>query len=287
MAVTSQQNQATTRLDSYIFTEDNFNTLRKIIGEQTGISLSDHKRDLVHGRLTKRLRILGMSCFDQYCDLLLNNPGDELEHFTNAITTNLTSFFREQHHFDFLSQELIPYLFEHNQHSPIRIWSAGCSTGEEPYSIAMALRETVPDIDKRDVRILATDLDTNVVKQAASGVYPAGSVEKMPQERLQRWFQKGKGDQAGYVRARSELRNMIRFRQLNLMGDWPMRGFFDIVFCRNVVIYFDKATQRVLFDRFARQMQEQSHLFIGHSETLNKVSDRFSLIGKTIYRKIR
>ena len=287
MAATSQKNQVTSRLDSYFFTEHNFNTLRKIIGEQTGISLSDHKHDLVHGRLTKRLRILGMSCFDQYCDLLLNNPGDELEHFTNAITTNLTSFFREQHHFDYLSEKLIPCLFEHNQHNCVRIWSAGCSTGEEPYSIAMALRETVPNIDKRDVRILATDLDTNVVKQAANGVYSATRVEKMPKERLQRWFQKGKGDQAGYVRTRSELRNMISFRQLNLMEDWPMRGFFDIVFCRNVVIYFDKTTQCVLFDRFARQMKEQSHLFIGHSETLNKVSDRFSLIGKTIYRKIR
>lgn len=284
MAAVKQQTKGES---TYLFTDNNFNTLRKIVGEQTGISLSDHKRDLVYGRLTKRLRILGVGSFDEYCDLLQNNPGDEMEHFTNAITTNLTSFFREQHHFDFLSQELILELLEKNQHSRLRIWSAGCSTGEEPYSIAITLRESIPNIDRHDIRILATDLDSNVVKQAASGIYPVSRVENMPKEKLRRWFHKGKGDRAGHVKVRNELQNMISFRQLNLMHEWPMRGHFDIIFCRNVVIYFDKPTQSVLFDRFANQAQEQAHLFIGHSENLNNVTDRFSLIGKTIYRKLK
>ncbi|HID81293.1 MAG TPA: protein-glutamate O-methyltransferase CheR [Chromatiales bacterium] len=275
------------KTDTYQFTDRNFNTLREIVSEQTGISLSDHKRDLVYGRLTRRLRALGLSGFDAYCDLLQNNPGEEMEHFTNAITTNLTSFFRERHHFDYLSQELIPDLLQQNRLQNLRVWSAGCSTGEEPYSIAITLRESIPNIDNYDVRILATDLDTNVVKQASSGIYAASRVEGLPKEQLRRWFLKGKGDNAGSVRVNKELCDMITFRQLNLMNAWPMQGKFDIIFCRNVVIYFDKPTQAVLFDRFANQIQDNSHLFIGHSENLNKVTDRFSLIGKTIYRKIR
>ena len=275
------------KTDTYKFTDRNFNTIRDIVGEQTGISLSEHKRDLVYGRLTRRLRALGLSSFDTYCDLLQNNPGDEMEHFTNAITTNLTSFFREQHHFDYLSQELIPDLLQQNRLQNLRVWSAGCSTGEEPYSIAMTLRESIPNINNYDVKILATDLDTNVVKQASSGIYSDSRVEGMSKDRLRRWFLKGKGDKAGSVRVNKELRDMITFRQLNLMDAWPMQGKFDIIFCRNVVIYFDKPTQAVLFDRFANQIQDDSHLFIGHSENLNKVTDRFSLIGKTIYRKIR
>jgi len=283
MVATTQQKNLSQKTDSYPFTDKNFNTLRDIVGERTGISLSEHKRDLVYGRLTRRLRILSMKSFDEYCDLLLNNPGDEMEHFTNAITTNLTSFFREQHHFDFLSDELLPDLLQRNGHKGLRIWSAGCSTGEEPYSIAMTLRESIPNIDNYDIRILATDLDTNVVKHASSGVYSASRVEGMSKERLKRWFLKGKGEKAEYVKVSSELRNMIAFQQLNLMNAWPMRGKFDIIFCRNVVIYFDKPTQSVLFDRFANQMQGSSHLIIGHSENLNNVTDRFSLIGKTIY----
>lgn len=272
--------------DSYPFSDHNFNTLRKIVGEQTGISLSDHKRDLVYGRLTKRLRKLGLSSFDQYCDMLVNNPGDEMEHFTNAITTNLTSFFRENHHFEYLQSLITDELLPHNLHTGLRIWSAGCSTGEEPYSIAMTLREAIPNIDRLDIRILATDLDSNVVKHAANGVYTESRIESMDKDKLRRWFHKGKGEQAGHVKVRAELQKLITFKQLNLMQNWPMQGQFDIVFCRNVVIYFDKPTQSVLFERFANQIKDNGHLIIGHSENLNNVTDRFSLIGKTIYRKL-
>lgn len=265
-----------------------FNSLRQLVSTHTGISLSEKKSELVYGRISKRLRALGMNCFGEYCDLLKNNPGDELEHFSNAITTNLTAFFREVHHFEYLAQHVVPLLLErYSKTRRLRIWSAGCSTGEEAYSIAIALREAIPDIDNCDIRILASDLDTNVVQAGASGIYQMKRIEGLSDERRQRWFQRGKGQQNDMVRVTSELRNMIAFKQLNLMNDWPMRGLFDVIFCRNVVIYFDKPTQRILFERFANVMQPESHLFIGHSETLSQISERFQLIDKTIYRGTR
>ncbi len=270
---------------AFEFTNSHFSYLQQFVIEHTGISLSEHKRDLVYGRLTRRLRSLGLDSFDKYCALLKNEPDSELEHFSNAITTNLTSFFREKHHFEFLAETLIPKLLTNNPQRRIRIWSAGCSTGEEPYSIAITLRETLTDVDRFDIQILATDLDSNVISKASSGIYADSRVEGLPKEQVKRWFQKGTGSHAGEVRVSTELRKMITFRQLNLMHNWPMQGKFDIIFCRNVVIYFDKPTQSILFDRFANILQPQAHLFIGHSETMHKVCERFSLIGKTIYEK--
>ena len=265
-----------------------FNCLRQLVGKHTGISLSDEKNDLVNGRLSKRLRALGMSGFGEYCELMTNNPGDELEHFTNAITTNLTSFFREDHHFKYLAQEIVPLLLErYNKTGRLRIWSAGCSTGEEPYSLAMTLYEAIPDVDKKDIRILATDLDTNVVQVAAQGIYDETLIEGLSNSRRKQWFQRGMGAHAGKVKVVPALQKLITFKQLNLMKEWPMQGLFDVIFCRNVVIYFDKPTQTALFDRFASIMQPDSHLIIGHSETLNQISDRFALVDKTIYRRTR
>lgn len=270
---------------AFKFSEADFHALRKLVSTHTGISLSEKKSELVYGRISKRLRALGLHCFGEYCELLKNNPGDELEHFSNAITTNLTAFFREAHHFTYLAQQVVPSLLErYSKTRRLRIWSAGCSTGEEAYSIAIALREAIPDIDNRDIRILASDLDTNVVQTAASGVYQMTRIEGLSDERQRRWFHRGKAQQSDMVRVVPELRNMITFKQLNLMKDWPMQGLFDVVFCRNVVIYFDKPTQRILFERFNKIMHPQSHLFIGHSETLSNISDRFQLIDKTIYQ---
>jgi chemotaxis protein methyltransferase CheR len=166
----------------------------------------------------------------------------------------------------------------------IRIWSAGCSTGEEPYSIAIVLREALPSVGW-DIKILATDLDSNVLATAERGVYEWNRVKDLSESRLRRWFQKGRNAQEGWVRVAPALRDLITFRQLNLMDDWPMRGPFDLIFCRNVVIYFDKATQRVLFERYADILVERGHLFVGHSESLFKVTERFVPLGKTIYQR--
>ncbi|MDQ5910133.1 MAG: Protein-glutamate O-methyltransferase [Pseudomonadota bacterium] len=269
------------------FSDQDFQRVRRIINEIAGISMADSKRELVYGRLAKRLRQRGFQRFSDYCDLL--EAGDdeaEQREFVNALTTNLTAFFRELHHFDFLGKELLPTLIRARSLSNrrIRIWSAGCSTGEEPYSIAMVVRETLPSVGW-DVKILATDLDSNVLATAERGVYEWNRVKDLSEARLRRWFQKGRNAQSGWVRTAPALRDLITFRQLNLMDDWPMRGPFDLIFCRNVVIYFDKPTQSVLFERFADLLIERGHLFVGHSESLFKVTERFAPLGKTIYQK--
>ncbi len=270
------------------FTDRHFDNFRKMVVDHTGIALSDAKKELVYGRLTRRLRKLSLDSFDDYQNYILDNKEEELGNFINADTTNLTSFFREPHHFEYLTEEVIPELVRNNRSSRrIRVWSAGCSTGEEPYSLAITLREAIPDIDRWDVRILATDIDTNVIQKGENGIYDEERITGLSPTRIKRWFYSGRDKQAGKVRVKPELQEMISFRQLNLMTDWPMKGLFDILFCRNVVIYFDKPTQKVLFDRFTRHLITDAHLFIGHSETLYNVSDRFQLLGKTIYRRIR
>jgi chemotaxis protein methyltransferase CheR len=263
------------------FSDRDFQHIRQVISGIAGISLADSKRDLVYSRLSRRLR------FNDYCQLLESGENEaELSEFINALTTNLTSFFREVHHFDFLAKELLPALMRERNFGSrrLRIWSAGCSTGEEPYSIAMVVRETLPTVGW-DIKILATDLDSNVLATAQQGVYDLNRVKGLPEQRIRRWFQKGSGAQAGKVRVTPALRELITFRQLNLMEPWPMRGAFDLMFCRNVLIYFNKQTQRVLFDRFADQLIEDGHLFVGHSESLFKVTDRFAPLGKTIYKR--
>lgn len=273
--------------DGFHFTDRDFNKLRDLVKDLTGISLSDQKRELLYGRLTRRLRALGIQKFSDYCDYLEEHPDEEVEHFTNAITTNLTSFFRENHHFEMIAGQLRPWLLSrYQQNGKIRVWSAGCSTGEEPYSIAMTLAESIPDCFNKNVKILATDLDTNVVAKAASGIYADNRIEGLPRERVNKWFTKGSGTNAGNVKVSDKLRDMITFKSLNLMHGWPMRGPFDIIFCRNVVIYFDKPTQATLFDRYADMICEDGVLFIGHSETMADVCNRFELVGKTMYRKL-
>ncbi len=268
------------------FTNAHFSCLRDLMLEHIGISMSDTKRALVYGRLVRRLRRLGLDSFDQYCELLQGDGSGELEEFTNAITTNLTAFFREPHHFDYLAATLLPKLMQEKAaYKRLRIWSAGCSTGEEPYSIAMALAETIPRLDLWDVLILATDIDSNVLANGESGIYAEDRIEGLSAKRKRRWFRKGRASNAGKVRVVPELHRLIRFQKLNLVDIWPMRGPFDFIFCRNVVIYFDKATQKMLFDRFARLLEPGSPLFIGHSESLFKVSDCFQLIGKSTYSK--
>ena len=269
------------------FSDKDFQYIQKTVYDHAGISLSDAKKSLVYNRLAKRIRKLNLPNFQEYFSFVEQQGEAEFIQLINAITTNLTAFFRENHHFLFLANELLPALMKKNQNSKrIRIWSAGCSTGEEPYSIAMVVRETIAD-RSWDVKILATDLDSNVVNTGLQGVYREDRVGDLPAERLKRWFKKGSGKQEGHVKLHPDLQSLITFRQLNLMHPWPMSGSFDLIFCRNVVIYFDKETQSKLFHRYADILSPDGHLFVGHSETLFKLTDRFTLLGKTIYQKIK
>jgi len=276
-----------TKEREFNFTDHHFNLLRTLVNKHTGISLSDAKRELVYGRVTRRLRKLGLCNFDQYCRLLKKNPDTELANFVNAITTNKTEFFREAHHFDYLKDTAIPNLLKSREPARrIRIWSAGCSTGQEPYTIAITLLESLPHINYWDVKILATDIDSDVITKAREGMYQEDIIDGISDKRLKRWFKRGKGENEEMVRASSELQELISFKTLNLMGEWPMRGPFDIIFCRNVVIYFDKPTQKKLFNRFAEILADDGLLFIGHSESLFNISDRYKHLGRTIHEKV-
>ncbi len=265
------------------FSQQDFDFLRKMSNEHSGIVVSDDKYDMFYSRLCKHLRRLGLSNFSEYCQVLSKGCGAEFSEFINSITTNLTSFFRENHHFEFLSKTILPELMQRNAASRrIRIWSAGCSTGEEPYSIAMTLLEQVPS--SWDIKILATDLDTDVLSKASTGVYTKDRIEGLDDRRVKRWFKKGKGGQENKVRVDERLRSIIKFSQLNLMKSWPMNGPFDVIFCRNVLIYFDNETKEKLVGRYSDILAEDSCLFIGHSETLHRITNQFDLVGKTIYR---
>lgn len=268
----------------FAFSDQNFEFIRKLALEHTGIVLSDHKRQMVYSRLARRLRKLRMDSFDHYCDIISDMDEPEHKEFINAITTNLTAFFREPHHFEFLAKTLIPELQQRKQRR-IRIWSAGCSSGDEPYSIAITLLESLPKPESWDVKILATDLDSNMLATAAQGVYEQKRIEGLTQKQRNKYFLKGRGEHEGLAAVHPDVRGLITFKQLNLLDDWPMKGPFDLIFCRNVVIYFNKDTQRVLFSRYARLLGNQGYLIIGHSESLYKVSDQFTSIGRTIYRK--
>ena len=266
-------------------TDTDFAAIVQLVRVSSGIALGENKRDLVYGRLRRRLRSLGLASFAAYRALLEGPQGQaEMVRMVNAITTNLTGFFREPHHFDHLAQEVLPRLRTARDGQRLRIWSAGCSSGEEPYSIAMTLRAAMPELGRWDARILATDIDTDMVAHGSAGLYDAARARAIPPLH-RRGATQGLPD--GRVGMSEDLRALIVFKALNLLGAWPMSGPFDAIFCRNVVIYFDKPTQRTLFDRFADMLAPGGHLYIGHSESLFRVSDRFIHLGRTIYRKVR
>ncbi len=265
------------------FTREDFDYLRKIVTATTGIIADDDKYTMYYSRLARRVRKLGLRNFAEYRSYLESNRDSEIIELVNSVTTNLTAFFREKHHFDFLADTIVPKL--RNQRR-IRCWSAGCSTGEEPYSIAMTLAEAIPDHARWDIEILATDIDSNVLKKAAGGIYEMSRVDGMDSRRLKRWFKRGTGRNEGYVKIDPKLAQMIRFEQLNLLHRWPIDEKLDFIFCRNVVIYFDKPTKNKLVDRYADQLVDEGWLFMGHSESLFKSTERFKLLGKTIYQKV-
>lgn len=274
--------QKTETVKEFDFTRRDFERVRALIHQRAGISLADSKQEMVYSRLARRLRATGIQSFATYLDDLEAGRMDrEWESFTNALTTNLTSFFREAHHFPLLLEHLIAVRKKDTR--PLTIWCSAASTGEEPYSIAMTACEAFNTLSP-PVHIVATDIDTNVLSTASNGVYPMERLDKMSPERLRRFFLKGKGAHEGMARVRPELRNLVTFKQLNLLADgWPLEGQFDAIFCRNVMIYFDKPTQRKILGRFVPLMKPHALLFAGHSENFLYVSDSLRLRGKTVY----
>ncbi len=271
------------------FTDQDFRFLVRMVNEQAGIVLPDRKRNLVYTRLSRRLRALGLDSFREYCRFIAGPDGaTEVGAMVNAITTNLTAFFREKHHFDDLRTRVLPEITKSPPAGPkrLRIWSAGCSSGEEPYSIAMTLCAAVPDLGRWDACILATDLDTEMIRRADAGLYSGDQLQGIPVNYRKRFTTAIRQDGTVHIRMGEEIRRLITFKPLNLNGAWPMRGPFDIIFCRNVMIYFDKAAKTKLFSRFADILRPGGWLFVGHSESLINVTDRFAATGRTTYRRL-
>lgn len=269
-----------------IITDDEFRQLRALIHRHTGIALSDHKRALVCSRLSRRLRHYQFTRYAQYYDLLCHGDPDgvELREMINAITTNKTDFFREAHHFQFLTDKVFPEQRKKKTRR-LRLWSAATATGEEAYTLAITVREAFADVADWDIKILATDIDTRVLAHAQAGVYTMEQASPIAHPLLRRYFFKGTGDFNNRVRAKPALTALLRFRQLNLLDEpWPMRVPFDVIFCRNVLIYFDKATQRRLLERMAGMLSPNGFLMLGHAEAIHGFDHLYRAVGHSIYQ---
>jgi chemotaxis protein methyltransferase CheR len=265
-----------------------FDSLRALIHEIAGIALAPAKRTLLESRLQRRLRALNLHSFADYIDRLAQPGTPEVVEMINCVTTNKTDFYREPHHFRFLQQQVIPTAQARNIGARrLRIWSAGCSTGEEPYTIALAVADALgPRLKSWDVRILASDIDTKVLETAAAGTYPADRIEVVPDHLRERYFSPSSSSPGAWD-IDDSLRRMITFRRINFADPrWPINTQFDLIFCRNVIIYFDRDTQAVLFERFAQLLKKDGHLVIGHSETLSWLTGTFAQVRgvPTVYR---
>ncbi len=267
---------------SYDLTEKQYNKLSRLIYDTGGIHLGDNKKELVHARLSKVLRKRSISCFDDYISILENDStGEELVGLLDAISTNVTHFFRESQHFDFLVSRIPEFM----DRKGMRIWSAGCSSGEEPYTLAITMLEYFPEKQVPHHRIMATDLSTKVLNTARSGVYPMKSVEKISPELVKKYFLKGKNAREGLVRVKKEVARLVEFRRLNLIEPIPFREEFDIIFCRNVMIYFDTATREAITSKYYDALVPGGYLIIGHSESMNSFKHNYQYVQPTIYRK--
>ena len=259
-----------------------FSRIKSRVYQVAGISLSDAKRTLVISRLSKIVRALGLPGFDAYVDYLeRGGSAQDGQDFVNALTTNLTRFYREDHHFEHLRSYVGALIAEKPRGTRLRLWSAGCSTGQEPYTVGMDLLAAFPELKRWDFKILATDIDTAVIAKAARGTYPESELNGLSAERA-RLLEKT-GD--GHIRIPAAVRELVSFKPLNLIGpSWPMKGPFDAIFCRNVAIYFDKPTQGEVFGRLGKLLAPEGFLYIGHSENLGSGGEGFRLVGKTIYQ---
>jgi chemotaxis protein methyltransferase CheR len=263
-----------------------FNLIKDIVYKESGIHLTDMKKALVQARVMKRLRELKIGNYGAYCDYLNDNYDKEIVNLINCITTNKTDFFREPRHFEYMKQTALPE-FERAGKKQVRIWSAGCSTGAEAYTIAITLCEYFHDKNRPDIKILATDIDTQVLRKGEAAIYSAADVENIDINILKKYFKRGSGENDGLFKIKDAVRSLITFRRLNLLDDtYPMKGTFNIIFCRNVIIYFDNESRRKLFDKFYRYLSDDGFLIMGHSETLAGLTSKFSFIGNTIYKKV-
>lgn len=273
-------------LTNYILSDEDFCRLRDIIYDEAGIKLGDVKKILMQSRLMKRLRELRIGSFSEYYDYLLENYDEEKINFINLITTNKTDFFRENDHFEFMRKVILPEL-EEKKESQIRIWSAGCSTGEEPYTIAMVAREYFGTKSTPEILILATDIDTQVLQKARAGIYGGDHLAAVEPQYMKNYFVKETGENEGLYRVKDSLKEIVYFRRLNLLQDeYPMKKKFDVIFCRNVIIYFDRETQKKLFNKYYSYLKDDGYLLIGHSENITSITNKFVLAGRTIYRKV-
>jgi len=283
-ATTMQKDSSPVPAGEFAFTWSDFRQIAAMVHGEAGIVLAESKANLVYSRLAKRLRAIGLRSFREYCELVEGEAGvGERQAMIAAMTTNVTRFFREQHHFDHLAESVLPRLVSAARRGQrVRIWSSACSSGEEPYSIALTLLNAMPDASNHDVLILASDIDPDILDTAAEGSYPLSKLEHIPAALRGNFVVADRAEQRFHFA--DAVRNIIRFRNLNLLRDWPVRGSFDVIFCRNVMIYFDQETQDGIWSRFADRMTPEATLYIGHSERIATDRLPFSLVAQTAYR---
>ncbi len=268
----------------YPLSDTEYEHFRSLIYNRSGISLGNNKKSLIVSRLSKRLRDLNLPAFQAYYEIVAQDPeGEEFTRMLDLVSTNKTDFFREPKHFEYLRDVILP---EQQSTKSIRIWSSACSSGEEPYTIAMTLWDGVDMPSQWNFQVLATDISTRVLAKAASGIYGDERVQGLPADVVQRHFLRGRGDQSGQLRVKPQLAGLIKFRRLNLMDErFPIKQPLDLIFCRNVMIYFDRPTQETLVGKFHKYLRPGGHLFIGHSESLQWIDHAFESVAPTIYRK--
>lgn len=269
------------------YLDRDFDWIRSTIKARTGINLGEDKRDLVYNRLARRVRGHGLADFSTYIEYVTSNPAEEMESLINAITTNVTAFYREPHHFEELSQFIGRIPMNGRGGRKLRVWSAGCSSGMEPYTIAITILEATRGQKGWDAKILATDLDTEILRKASQGVYPESAVKDVDEVLRSKYFAEGSDAKRGQYKVSPKLRELITYKRLNLMSAWPMKHEFDVIFCRNVMIYFDKPTQASLVERFADRLAMGGLLCIGHSESIPSSMDRLQSLGKTAFKKVK
>lgn len=266
---------------------DDMALVAKLVYEHAGIVIREHKEAMARGRLARRVKVLGLGSIAEYCAYLRTpNAVDEIPELINAVTTNHTAFFRERHHFDHLRKDVLPRLIQERagRRGRIRIWSAACSSGEEPYSAAAISRDVIGHRSDLDFKILATDIDTDILDRAAAGQYPAEQFERLPAD-LRPLLRLEAQSARGEARIAEDLKRLIAFKRLNLIERWPMKGPFDVIFCRNVFIYFDTPTKAAILDRYVALLQPGGFLYLGHSESLPQPHPQLRLIGRTIYER--